>query len=177
VSGSHPRGERKSGRSQPLADDIWLAYKKSLRLKLSSLGIENLRKDMVKKEVITNKLAIRDNNVKANHSLKKVSKRTKKEKMRVALEANRLIRKHDLYLDDEALLKATGDVKDKISDYLPSLERQAAVINEALNTPMEKETISWADKHKFLETSLKLKGLLDKDKKEDTINIGLVIQK
>lgn len=37
-------------------------------------------------------------------------------------------------------------------------------------------TISWRDKHKFVETALELKGLLNKDKTPNTdIKIGLVI--
>ena len=61
-----------------------------------------------------------------------------------------------------------------IASMLP-LEEDMAIMKQALTSKRDK-AISWADTHRFLETSLKLKGHLTKDTKNEgsKVNVGLV---
>lgn len=71
------------------------------------------------------------------------------------------------------LLKKDNVVK-SIEALLPSVEEELKVIAEALGTPRPK-TIDWKDTHKFVETRLKLRGLLDKSDKSKSVNVGVFI--
>ena len=64
-------------------------------------------------------------------------------------------------------------VQREITELLPSNEVESGVIKEALSTRTPTQ-IKWSEKHAYLETSLKLKGLL-KDKQPGNTNIAIVL--
>lgn len=66
-------------------------------------------------------------------------------------------------------------IRDRIQELLPSEDKDIEVMKEAYNTKRP-EQISWKDVHKFMETSLKLKGYLS-DKPQTSVKIGLVVEK
>jgi len=61
-------------------------------------------------------------------------------------------------------------VKKKITELLPTDEKDAQIIQDAMNA-QRNEKISWNDLHAYLETSLKLKGLLHQDKNTNQVAI------
>ena len=77
-----------------------------------------------------------------------------------AVQANRLLRK--------------DKTKKSIADLLPSDEYHRDIIKKALAMKPE-QAIDWNTKHKYLRTSLELKGLLG-DKPHTNVNIGLIIE-
>lgn len=70
---------------------------------------------------------------------------------------------------------ALPSVQKAISELLPSVEEELGIISKALSTPKPNK-IDWKDTHKFVETRLKLRGLL-KDKAQSTSNIAIIIEK
>lgn len=66
-------------------------------------------------------------------------------------------------------------VQTEIKALLPSDEEVAGLIKAALSAPVEGE-ISWGEKHKYMETSLKLKGHLRNEPNQTQINVGMVIK-
>lgn len=69
---------------------------------------------------------------------------------------------------------AKESVREAILARMLPLDRDISIINQALEAKKEK-AISWSDTHKFLETSLKVKGIDKKDSEPARkVNIGLV---
>ncbi len=73
-------------------------------------------------------------------------------------------------------LLAKDSVQDKIRALLPSEEIEAGVIRNALTGTIQRE-INWTERHKYLETSLKLKGLLSSQPQQGNTNIGIIIER
>lgn len=71
---------------------------------------------------------------------------------------------------------AKHNVKKAIADLLPSDRYHRDIIKKALDQEVEMP-MSWGDKHKFLRTSLELKGHLVGDKGRSSVNIGLIIER
>lgn len=67
-------------------------------------------------------------------------------------------------------------VQDKIRALLPSEETEAGVIRDALATKPRKD-MSWGEKHRYLETSLKLKGLLKNTDDKSSVQVGIIIER
>ena len=66
-------------------------------------------------------------------------------------------------------------IQKRIQELLPDDSLEAGVIISALQDKPVKE-INWTEKHKFLETSLKLKGYMT-DRPESGANIGIIIER
>ena len=66
-------------------------------------------------------------------------------------------------------------VQKRIQELLPDDSLEAEVIINALQDKPTRE-INWTEKHKFLETSLKLKGYMT-DRPESGTNIGIIIER
>ena len=71
---------------------------------------------------------------------------------------------------------ALPSVQERIRALLPSEEIEASVIRQALTGDIER-TINWTERHKYLETSLKLKGLLNITAQTASTNIGIIIER
>lgn len=72
---------------------------------------------------------------------------------------------------------AIPSIQERIRALLPSEEVEARVINEALSTEVKRE-MNWSEKHKYLETSLKLKGLLKhNDSDKSSVQVGIIIER
>ena len=69
---------------------------------------------------------------------------------------------------------AKASTQKAIAELLPDVGEELEVISEALQTERPK-TIDWKDTHKFIETRLKLRGLLDKNNKQMSVNIGVFV--
>jgi len=67
-------------------------------------------------------------------------------------------------------------IQRRIQELLPDDGVEAGVIRDALYTKPFKG-ISWAEKHKFLETSLKLKGYMTAERADNDTNIGIIIER
>lgn len=68
------------------------------------------------------------------------------------------------------------NIKKAIAELLPSDRYHRDIIKKALDTePSEPPT--WSDKHKYLRTSLELKGLIGDSTKNTNVNIGLIIER
>ena len=70
---------------------------------------------------------------------------------------------------------ALPSVQRGIQELLPSVEEELGIIQEALGAEKPKK-IDWKDTHKFVETRLKLRGLL-KEKQQSSTNIAVIIEK
>ena len=73
-------------------------------------------------------------------------------------------------------LLAIPDIQARIRALLPSEEVEGQVIRDALTGTIERE-INWTERHKYLETSLKLKGLLSSQPQQGNTNIGIIIER
>ena len=73
-------------------------------------------------------------------------------------------------------LLAIPSIQDKIRSLLPSEEVEGSVIREAITAEVE-EPMTWRDKHKYLETSLKLKGLLNNNTEKPSVQVGIIIER
>ena len=73
-------------------------------------------------------------------------------------------------------LLAKDSVQARILALLPSEEIEASVIHDALTGEIQRE-INWTERHKYLETSLKLKGLLNNTQQQGNTNIGIIIER
>ena len=71
----------------------------------------------------------------------------------------------------------TAKIPTELQDGLPDNAKLASVIKKALTSKVE-DPISWNEKHKFLETALKLKGLIGPghEGNKTQINIGTFIK-
>ena len=67
-------------------------------------------------------------------------------------------------------------VQERIRALLPSEKIEARVIKQALTGDIQHE-INWTERHKYLETSLKLKGLLNNTQQQGNTNIGIIIER
>lgn len=65
------------------------------------------------------------------------------------------------------------EVKQAILEASLPLDADIAIIKQALKAKKEK-SIKWSDVHKFVDTSLRLKGLNGKTEEGNKVNIGLV---
>ena len=65
-------------------------------------------------------------------------------------------------------------VQQRILELLPTDDAESKIFTEAYNAK-RKRNIEWKDLHKYMETSLKLKGYLNQDQTKPSVNIGLVI--
>lgn len=75
------------------------------------------------------------------------------------------------------LILADVSVQERIRALLPSEEVESGVITEAITAEVE-EPMTWRDKHKYLETSLKLKGLLNNNSTDSkNVNVGIIIER
>lgn len=122
-----------------------------------------------------------------NRRLESKKKREIKETIFVDELLNNGLNKKEAYkkvypntLDKTASIKSTTmfnepSVQSKLQKLLPTEEQDIKILRAALEaeTPT---TMSWKDKWKYLEMSLKLKGYLD-DKPRNDIKIGLVVQR
>lgn len=66
-------------------------------------------------------------------------------------------------------------VQDTITELLPSDNDLADVINQAIRAQVD-EPISWGEKHRYLDTALKMKGHLKDEGNKTQVNIGMVIK-
>lgn len=73
-------------------------------------------------------------------------------------------------------LLAKPDIRARIMSLLPSEEIETGVIHSALTGTINRE-INWTERHKYLETSLKLKGLLQNTPQQGQTNIGIIIER
>ncbi len=73
-------------------------------------------------------------------------------------------------------LLAKPDIRAKILSLLPSEELESSVIRSALVGDIARE-INWTERHKYLETSLKLKGLLNNTQQQGNTSIGIIIER
>ena len=73
-------------------------------------------------------------------------------------------------------LLAKPDIRARIMALLPSEKIEARVIKQALTGDIQHE-INWTERHKYLETSLKLKGLLNNTQQQGNTNIGIIIER
>lgn len=73
-------------------------------------------------------------------------------------------------------LLAKVSVQQRILALLPSEKVEAGVIRKALSGDITRE-INWTERHKYLETSLKLKGLLNNTQAQGNTNIGIIIER
>lgn len=73
-------------------------------------------------------------------------------------------------------LLAKPDIRARIMALLPNEEIEAGVIRNALTGDIER-SINWTERHKYLETSLKLKGLLNNAQAQGNTNIGIIIER
>ena len=73
-------------------------------------------------------------------------------------------------------LLANPDIRARIMALLPSEEIESGVIRQALTGTIERE-INWTERHKYLETSLKLKGLLNNTQPQGNTSIGIIIER
>ena len=71
---------------------------------------------------------------------------------------------------------AKVSVQDRIRALLPSEEIESKVIHDALTGDIQR-AINWTERHKYLETSLKLKGLLSSQPSQGSTNIGIIIER
>lgn len=71
---------------------------------------------------------------------------------------------------------ALPSVQERIRALLPSEEVESKVIRDALIAEVE-EPMTHRDKHKYLETSLKLKGLLNNNTEKSTVQVGIIIER
>jgi len=71
-------------------------------------------------------------------------------------------------------LLAKASVQKGILELLPSDDVEAGVIREALSAGRKDKSIEWRDIHKFLETSLKLKGYLQDKQQKSSLNIAII---
>ena len=71
---------------------------------------------------------------------------------------------------------ADVSVQDRIRKLLPSEEVESKVIRDALTGDIARE-INWTERHKYLETSLKLKGLLNNNQDKSNVNVGIIIER
>ena len=71
---------------------------------------------------------------------------------------------------------ALPSVQERIRALLPSEKIEARVIKQALTGDIQHE-INWTERHKYLETSLKLKGLLNNTQQQGNTNIGIIIER
>lgn len=71
---------------------------------------------------------------------------------------------------------AIASVQERIRALLPSEAVEAGVIRQALARKPRKE-MSWGEKHRYLETSLKLKGLLRNHDDTTSVQVGIVIER
>ena len=71
---------------------------------------------------------------------------------------------------------ALPSVQERIRALLPSEEIESGVIREAITAEVE-EPMTWRDKHKYLETSLKLKGLLNNNTEKPSVQVGIIIER
>lgn len=67
-------------------------------------------------------------------------------------------------------------VQERIRALLPSEEIESKAIHDALTGDIERP-INWTERHKYLETSLKLKGLLKSTPEQGNTNIGIIIER
>ena len=67
-------------------------------------------------------------------------------------------------------------VQERIRALLPSEEVEAGVIRDALLSK-PKHAITFGEKHKYLETSLKLKGLLKTSDDKPSVQVGIIIER
>ena len=72
---------------------------------------------------------------------------------------------------------AIPSIQERIRALLPSEEIEGAVIREALTTKNIKKEINWTERHKYLETSLKLKGLLNNTDNHSNVAVGIIIER
>lgn len=72
-------------------------------------------------------------------------------------------------------LLAKPNIQKTILELLPSDEVESRVIKQALSTKPRKE-MSWGEKHRYLETSLKLKGYLKDNSNTNNIQVNMVIK-
>ena len=73
-------------------------------------------------------------------------------------------------------LLATPNIQERIKAMLPSEEVEGRVITQAITAEI-KEDMTWKDKHKYLETSLKLKGLLKTANDKPSVQVGIIIDR
>ena len=73
-------------------------------------------------------------------------------------------------------LLAIPSIQERIRALLPSEEVEGRVIRDALTGDIQKE-INWTERHKYLETSLKLKGLLNNTQDKSNVNVGIIIER
>ena len=71
---------------------------------------------------------------------------------------------------------ALPSIQERIRALLPSEKVESKVIHDALNAEVRRD-MSWGEKHKYLETSLKLKGLLQNTTQQGSTNIGIIIER
>lgn len=71
---------------------------------------------------------------------------------------------------------AKVSVQERIRALLPSEEVEAGVIRDALLS-RPKSPITYGEKHKYLETSLKLKGLLKANEDKPSVQVGIIIER
>lgn len=67
-------------------------------------------------------------------------------------------------------------VQQRILALLPSEKVEAGVIHKALTGTIHRE-INWTERHKYLETSLRLKGLLNNNIDKSNVNVGIIIER
>ena len=73
-------------------------------------------------------------------------------------------------------LLSRDNVQERILALLPSEKTEAKRIRDALkNKPSD--PITWRDQHKFLETSLKLKGLLKGENTQNNVQINFTVDR
>lgn len=80
------------------------------------------------------------------------------------------------YSTNPKQIVATKKFQQAIQKYLPKDKQDVAVIESAYKAK-RKEEISWSELHGYLETSLKLKGYLDKDKGDNRTQVAIVVER
>lgn len=73
-------------------------------------------------------------------------------------------------------LLSRDNVQERILALLPSEKVEARVIRKALSAKPE-DAMTWRDKHKYLETSLKLKGLLRNESQQNNVQINFSVDR
>lgn len=71
---------------------------------------------------------------------------------------------------------ALPSVQERIRALLPSEKVESKVIRDALTAEVL-EPMTHRDKHKYLETSLKLKGLLNNNTEKANVQVGIIIER